>query len=91
MYVFHKPTEHDTWQERKLALIGRHGKKGDKEKTTTPASTPAYTPASKPSSTPSAAKLSLAKSLWEALATTTGLTDDQFNKIWDKCCSALGN
>jgi len=91
MYVFHKPTEHDMWQERKSALNGRRGKKGDKEKTTTPASAPAYTPAPKPSLTPSAVKLSLAKSLQEALATTTGLTDDQFTKIWDKCCSALGN
>jgi hypothetical protein len=91
MYVFHKPTEHDTWQERKSALNGRRGKKGDKEKTTTPALAPAYTPAPKPSSTPSAATLSLAKSLQEALAMTTGLTDNQFTKIWDKCCSALGN
>ena len=89
MYVFHKPTEHDAWQERKSALNGRRGgKKGEKEKAMTPAST---LPVPKPSSTPSAAKLSLAKSLQEALATTTGLTDDQFNKIWDKCCSASGN
>jgi len=91
MYIFHKPTEHDTWQERKSALNGRRGKKGEKEKTTTPASTPAYTPAPKPSSTPSAAKLSLVKSLQEALATTTSLTNNQFTKIWDKCCSASGN
>jgi hypothetical protein len=91
MYVFHKPTEHDVWQERKSALNRRRGKKGDKEKTTSPASAPAYTPAPKPSSTPSAAKLSLAKSLQEALATTTGLTDDQLTKIWDKCCSASEN
>jgi hypothetical protein len=89
MYVFHKPTEHDVWQERKSALNGRRGgKKGEKEKAKTPASTP---PVPKPSSTSSAAKLSLAKSLQEALTTTTGLTDDQFNKIWDTCCSASGN
>jgi hypothetical protein len=89
MYVFHKTTEHDAWQERKLALNGRRGgKKGEKEKATTPASTP---PVPKPSLTPSAAKFSLAKSLQEALATTTGLTDDQFTKIWDKCCCASGN
>ena len=91
MYVFHKLTEHDAWQERKSALNGRRGKKGEKGKTMTPASAPACTPAPKPSLTPSAAKLSLAKSLQEALATTTGLTDDQFTKIWDKCCSASGN
>ena len=32
MCVFHKPTERDTWQERKSALNGRRGKKGEKEK-----------------------------------------------------------
>ncbi len=93
MYVFHKPIEHDAWQERKSALNGWRGKKGEKEKTTTIIPAPALLlpQALKPSSTPSAAKLSLAKSLQEALATTTGLTDDQFTKIWDKCCSASGN
>ena len=90
MYVFHKPTEHDAWQERKSALNGRRGKKGEKEKIT-PAPALLLPSALKPSSTPGAAKLSLAKSLQEALATTTGLTDDQFTKIWDKCCSASGN
>ncbi len=86
MYVFHKPTDHDAWLEHKTALNGWH-RKGGKEKATTPASAP--TP--KPSLTPDAAKLSLAKSLQEALTTTVGLTDDQFNKIWENCCSALGN
>ncbi len=86
MYVFHKPTDHDAWLERKTAL-NRWCGKGEKEKATTPASVP--TP--KPSSTLEAAKLSLAKSLQEALTMTAGLTDDQFNKIWENCCSALGN
>jgi hypothetical protein len=27
MYVFHKPTDHDVWLERKTALNGRHGGK----------------------------------------------------------------
>jgi hypothetical protein len=86
MYVFHKLTNHDAWLERKTALNGRR-RKGGKEKATTPASAP--TP--KPSLTPDAEKLSLAKSLQEALMTTVGLTYDQFNKIWENCCSALGN
>ncbi len=86
MYVFHKPADHDAWLECKTALNGQRGK-GGKEKATTPASD--STP--KPSSTPSAAKLSLAKSLQEALTTTVGLTDDQFTKIWESCCNALGN
>ena len=90
MYVFHKPTEHDAWQECKSALNGRCGKKGGKEKIT-PAPALLLPSALKPSLTPSAAKLSLAKSLQEALATTTGLRDDKFTKIWEKCYSASGN
>jgi hypothetical protein len=86
MYVFHKPTDHDAWLECKTAL-NRRCRKGGKEKATTPASAP--TP--KPSSTPDAAKLSLAKSLQEALTATVSLTDNQFNKIWENCCSASGN
>ncbi len=86
MYVFHKPTNHDAWLERKTAL-NRQRRKGGKEKATTPASAPTH----KLSSTPGTATLSLAKSLQEALTTTVGLTDNQFNKIWENCCSALGN
>jgi hypothetical protein len=86
MYVFHKPTNHDAWLECKTALNGWR-RKGGKEKATTPASAP--TP--KLSLTPDAAKLSLAKSLQEALTMTVGLTDNQFNKIWENCCSASRN
>jgi hypothetical protein len=86
MYVFHKPTDHEAWLACKTSLNARR-QKGGKEKAATPA--PAPTP--KPSLTPSATQLSLAKSLQEALTTTAGLTDDQFNKIWESCCSALGN
>jgi hypothetical protein len=45
------------------------------------AATPAPAPTPKPSLIPSATKLSLAKSLQEALTTTAGLTENQFNKI----------
>jgi hypothetical protein len=86
MYVFHKPTDHEAWLAHKTSLNAQPGK-GGKEKATTPA--PAPTP--KPSLTPSAKKLSLAKSLQEALTTTAGLTDNQFNKTWESCCSALEN
>jgi hypothetical protein len=86
MYVFHKPTGHEAWLACKTSLNAQCGK-GGKEKAATPA--PAPTP--KPSLIPSAMKLSLAKSLQEALTTTAGLSDDQFNKIWESCCSALGN
>ncbi len=90
MYVFHKPTEHDAWKARKDELNKRRGKKFGSKDTqgTTPTSTPSVT-----SSTAfaNASKLSLAKSLQEALTTTAGLSEDQFNKIWQNCCDALGN
>jgi hypothetical protein len=86
MYVFLKPTDHEAWLACKISLNAQCGKRG-KEKAATPA--PAPTP--KPSSIPSATQLSLAKSLQEALTTTAGLTDDQFKKIWESCCSALEN
>jgi hypothetical protein len=90
MYVFHKPTEHDAWKARKDELNKRRGKKSGSKDTqsTTPASMPSV--AASTAST-SASKLSLAKSLQEALTTTAGLSEDQFNKIWQNCCNALGN
>jgi hypothetical protein len=87
MYVFHKPTEHESWLTHKQNFNEQRNGKGSKDKATTPTSAP--TP--KPSSMPNAAKLSLAKSLQEALTTTAGLTKDQFNKIWESCCNASGN
>ncbi len=87
MYVFHKPTEHESWLTCKQIFNEQRNGKGSKDKATTPASAP--TP--KQSSMPNAAKLSLVKSLQEALTTTAGLTKDQFNKIWESCCNALGN
>jgi hypothetical protein len=42
-------------------------------------------------STSSPSKLSLAKSLQEALITMAGTSEDQFNKIWANACNALGN
>ena len=91
MYVFHKPTEHDAWKARKDELNKKRGKKSGG---TTPAA--AASSASVPSNVAStastnASKLSLAKSLQEALTTTAGLTEDQFQKIWQNCCDASGN
>ena len=67
-------------------------KKGNGKPTTTneklSAGPPSTTPAA---SAASASKLSLAKSLQEALKTTAGLSEDQFNKIWADACNALGN
>jgi hypothetical protein len=86
MYVFHKPTEHEAWLAHKTAL-NEQGRKGCKAKHTIPA--PVSTP--KSSVTPSAVKLSLAKSLQDALTTTARLPDDQFYKIWENFFNALGN
>jgi hypothetical protein len=90
MYIFHKPTEHNAWKARKDELNKKRGKKSGT------GSTPAVVPASVPSNaaatiSTNASKLSLAKSLQEALTTTAGLTEDQFQKIWQNCCDALGN
>ena len=57
--------------------------------TTTPVSVSPPAPASTASTNVS--KLSLAKSLQEALTTTAGLSEDQFHKIWQNCCDGLGN
>ncbi len=91
MYVFHKPTEHDAWKACKDELNKKRDKKSGG---TTP--TAAASSASVPSNVASTAstntsKLSLAKSLQEALTTTAGLTEDQFQKIWQNFCDASGN
>ncbi len=89
MYVAHKPTEHDAWHACKTALNDHRGR-SRRDKALTPASVPATT-TPKPSVQSNPSKLSLAKSLQEALTTTAGLTKDQFNKIWESCCNALVN
>ena len=90
MYVFHKPTEHDTWQARKDAFKKGRGKK-DGPPTTTPVTVKKEYASTSTASTNNASKLSLAKSLQEALTTTAGLSEDQFQKIWKNCCDSSGN
>ena len=88
MYVFHKPTEHGAWKKKKDEFNARKkgkGKPAEQNSTATPSTAP---PAA---SNASASKLSLAKSLQEALTTNAGLSEDQFNKIWADACSASGN
>ncbi len=84
MYAFHKPAEHGAWKACKDEFKKKCGKK-----TTTPASVSPPAPALTAST--KASKLPLAKSLQEALTTTSGLSEDQFQKIWQTCCDALGN
>ncbi len=80
MCVFHKPADHGKWLERKTALNGQRGK-GGKEKDTN----------SRFRSNSQAIFDTGRSKIVTTLTTTTGLTDDQFTKIWDNCCSALGN
>ncbi len=85
MYVFHKPTDHDLWAAKKADY---KKKKGGNRDAKVPNLT---TPAASTLNPHAATKLSLTKSLQEALTTTTGLSEDRFSKIWDKCCNDLGN
>ncbi len=88
MYVFHKPTKHDAWKKKKDEFNARKkgkGKSAEQNSSANPSTT------SPTVSNVSASKLSLAKSLQEALTTKAGLSEDQFNKIWADACSASGN
>ena len=82
--------DHDEWKKKREFFNSR--KKGNGKPTTTnekpSAGPPSTTPAA---SAASASKLSFAKSFQEALITTAGLSEDQFNKIWADACNALGN
>ena len=88
MYVLHKPAEHDAWKACKDELNKKRGKKNGPPTTTPMTVSP---PASASNASTNASKLSLAKSLQEALTTTAGLSEDQFQKIWQSCCDASGN
>ncbi len=70
MYVFHKPTDHDSWATKKADYKKKKGVNRDAK---VPDST---TPAASTLNPHAATKLSLAKSLQEALSTTTGLSKD---------------
>jgi hypothetical protein len=85
MYVTHKPDGHDDWAIKRK-------KKGPFTNATTSTSTTfkSELPASVVNDS-SATKLSLSKSLQAALVTTAGISEDQFKKILDEACNALGN
>jgi hypothetical protein len=88
MYVFHKPSEHDAWKQRKNDYNKKRGKCKSDANIKAPSGPSSVTPVA---SSSSASKLSLAKSLQEALTTMAGLSEDQFNKIWENACNALRN
>jgi hypothetical protein len=91
MYVFHKPAEHAEWKAQKDELNKKRNKKSNGTASEASSSTTAPSNPASTLNTAAASKLSLAKSLQEALTTTAGLTEDQFQKIWQTCCDASGN
>ncbi len=69
-YVFHKPTDHDSWAAKKVYYKKKKGGNRD-------AKVPdLMTPAALTLNPHAATKLSLAKSLQKALTTTAGLSED---------------
>ena len=91
MYIFHKQTEHDAWQACKYDFEKNLGTKNGGTAHATIASSASAPPIFTSTSSSNASKLSLAKSLQEAIMTTAGRTEDQFQKIWQNYCDALGN
>ncbi|MGL6008733.1 MAG: hypothetical protein ACRC1D_04680 [Culicoidibacterales bacterium] len=87
MYVTHKPDQHDNWFARKSALYS--SKKGRTLAETS--MNDKLNPTNASVSHNTASKLSLSKSLQAALVSTTGISEDQFNKIWSDACTASGN
>lgn len=78
MYCTHKPGEgHKKWAAKK----GR----GQRDKSPPNSSTPSS------ESDKEAKKLTLAKTLQSALVTKAGLSESQFQQIWDEACSESGN
>jgi hypothetical protein len=78
MCVFHKLTELDAWKQRKNECNKRKGKGKSNAEVNSPAGPSSTTPVAL---TVSASKLSLAKSLQEAITTMAGLSKDQYNKF----------
>jgi hypothetical protein len=89
MYVTHKPQDHEQWRINKEKGNRKKGKINSAE------SAPA-TVNDKPKpvtvlNDSAASKLSLSKSLQAALVTTAGISESQFEKIWNDACNASGN
>jgi hypothetical protein len=94
MYCMHKPGDgHVGWLAQKKKFKKDNAtKKGN----TTPALSgtlplSAPTPAPAKSNIGKLSKLSLLKSLQSALMTKAGISEGQFQQIWDEACSSLGN
>lgn len=97
MYVYHKPgAEHVAWQKKKTENQQRKNERrakyekdrsaGDDQK-----STPPHPAAAGTAADASTKKLSLSQHLKSALVTHAGLSDDQFQTIWEDACNQSGN
>ena len=87
MYVFHKPgAEHIEWQKKKDESKTRKQASSDQGQ-----KTDAQLKPSAGSTDTSAKRLSLSQHLKSALVTKAGLSDDQFQTIWDDACNQSGN
>ena len=87
MYVSHKPgAEHIAWQKKKDESKARKRATSDQGQKTDAQPKPPTG-----STDTSAKKLSLSQHLKSALVTKAGLSDDQFQTIWDDACNQLGN
>jgi hypothetical protein len=84
MYVFHKPGEgHRLWKERKM--------RSKRDKAAAASTDTSSTAASSDSNSATKKKLSLAQSLQSALVTQAGVSENQFQTIWEQSCSETGN
>ena len=89
MYVTHKPQDHEQWRLNKEKGNRKKGKSNSAESTPAPVNDKP-----KPATVlndSAASKLSLSKSLQAALVTTAGISESQFEKIWNDACNASGN
>ena len=78
MYVTHKPCDHDVWQKRKNEFKLRRAKR---QRDKTPGG---LSLEKKTAGTGKKKKLNLSERLQTALVTKAGLSEDQFDHIWEE-------
>jgi hypothetical protein len=79
MYVTHKPCDHEAWQERKDRY--KKLRRGKRDREDGPEAPPS---AAKAAGTGEKKKLALSERLQAALVTKAGLSEDQFDHIWEE-------
>ena len=88
MYCDHTTEEHDSWRKEKDADKNKRFKAREEEPTIKVIKGPNEKPSSPDAK---GKKLALSNSLQSVLTTEYGLTPDQFNHMWNQCCSESGN